>query len=372
MPYLYDELVRYCGSDAYPFHMPGHKRRLGQLKDPFSFDITEIDGFDNLHHAEGILLEAEKRAARLYGAEETHFLVNGSTAGILSAIGAAVTAGGHLLMMRASHKAAYHAVAAGGLTAHYLAGMSGGAAPHIRLVGGCGNRTRSGSAEPGCTRAAGLSELDDRKAYGNAVKSSDKKVRTCIAYNYNNSVEKGLFGRAEQDRWNFLAYIVSDHPFSEPIRLDCASKHLRSALKEVDKYVKDQAYLNYPTIRRLFKNISDKEKEQLIDYIISRYLPVDKDALLSFYKGYDEMLMAINSNTGAEYDIKEEFNADSDSVYTQMLELIGNSSYAAKPHSVIMADEEKKKQIASVLKQRTVAKDYQIARVLHTDCQRNR
>ena len=169
MPYLYDELVRYCGSDAYPFHMPGHKRRLGQLKDPFSFDITEIDGFDNLHHAEGILLEAEKRAARLYGAEETHFLVNGSTAGILSAIGAAVTAGGHLLMMRASHKAAYHAVAAGGLTAHYLAGMSGGAAPHIRLVGGCGNRTRSGSAEPGCTRAAGLSELDDRKAYGNAV-----------------------------------------------------------------------------------------------------------------------------------------------------------------------------------------------------------
>ena len=51
MPYLYDELVRYCGSDAYPFHMPGHKRRLGQLNDPFSFDITEIDGFDNLHHA---------------------------------------------------------------------------------------------------------------------------------------------------------------------------------------------------------------------------------------------------------------------------------------------------------------------------------
>lgn len=160
MPYLYDELVRYCGSDAYPFHMPGHKRRLGQLKDPFSFDITEIDGFDNLHHAEGILLEAEKRAARLYGAEETHFLVNGSTAGILSAIGAATTAGGHLLMMRASHKAAYHAVAAGGLTAHYLAGTSGSAAPHIRLVGGFGKRISSDGAEPGRSQADGLTELD--------------------------------------------------------------------------------------------------------------------------------------------------------------------------------------------------------------------
>ena len=160
MPYLYDELVRYCGSDAYPFHMPGHKRRLGQLNDPFSFDITEIDGFDNLHHAEGILLEAEKRAARLYGAEETHFLVNGSTAGILSAIGAATTAGGRLLMMRASHKAAYHAVAAGGLTAHYLSGLCGGSAPHIRLVGGFGKRTSSDGAEPGRSQADGLTELD--------------------------------------------------------------------------------------------------------------------------------------------------------------------------------------------------------------------
>ena len=160
MPYLYDELVRYCGSDAYPFHMPGHKRRLGQLNDPFSFDITEIDGFDNLHHAEGILLEAEKRAARLYGAEETHFLVNGSTAGILSAIGAATTAGGRLLMMRASHKAAYHAVAAGGLTAHYLSGLCGGSASHIRLVGGFGKKTSSDGTEPGRSQTDGLTELD--------------------------------------------------------------------------------------------------------------------------------------------------------------------------------------------------------------------
>ena len=63
-------------------------------------------------------------------------------------------------MMRASHKAAYHAVAAGGLTAHYLAGMCGGTASRIRLVGGCGNRTSSGSAAPGCVQASGLTDLD--------------------------------------------------------------------------------------------------------------------------------------------------------------------------------------------------------------------
>ncbi len=123
--YLYDELAGYCRSDAYPFHMPGHKRRLGSFQDPFSFDITEIDGFDNLHHAEGLILEAEQRAARLYGAEETHFLVNGSTAGILSAIGAVAKRGGRILMARNSHKAAYHAVEADSLHVSYLVPAEG-------------------------------------------------------------------------------------------------------------------------------------------------------------------------------------------------------------------------------------------------------
>ena len=55
------------------------------------------------------------------------------------------------------------------------------------------------------------------KAYSNAPKRRDKDVRTCIAYNYNNSVEKKLFVRAEEDRWNFLAYVDNPHPFSAPI-----------------------------------------------------------------------------------------------------------------------------------------------------------
>ena len=37
-------------------------------------------------HASSILKEAEERAARAYRAEETHYLINGSTAGILSAV----------------------------------------------------------------------------------------------------------------------------------------------------------------------------------------------------------------------------------------------------------------------------------------------
>ncbi len=95
----------------YPFHMPGHKRNdlSTPLKGAFRCDITEIDGFDNLHDENGIILEAEERANRLYGADKTFFLVNGSTSGVLAAISAAVPRGGKILAARGSHKSFYHA-----------------------------------------------------------------------------------------------------------------------------------------------------------------------------------------------------------------------------------------------------------------------
>lgn len=67
---LYEKLKKYEASDFYGFHMPGHKRNtelMGQGL-PYGIDITEIDGFDDLHHADGILLELEQRIAKLYGA----------------------------------------------------------------------------------------------------------------------------------------------------------------------------------------------------------------------------------------------------------------------------------------------------------------
>ena len=69
--HLYEKLIDYSAGDAYPYHMPGHKRRMyGELAEPlFKMDITEIDGFDDLHHSEEILLELQKRTAGIYGAD---------------------------------------------------------------------------------------------------------------------------------------------------------------------------------------------------------------------------------------------------------------------------------------------------------------
>lgn len=120
MSELFERLKKYADSDYLPMHMPGHKRRMGGVGNPFFVDITEIGGFDNLHHAEGILLEAQKRAAKLYHSEETHYLINGSTGGILSAISGCTRSGGKILLARNSHKSAYHAVMLRGLHVKYL------------------------------------------------------------------------------------------------------------------------------------------------------------------------------------------------------------------------------------------------------------
>ena len=109
---LYKELENYGKSDFYPFHMPGHKRNKACIEGDFPIerDITEIDGFDDLHHSEGILLEAQNALSRMYGTRKSFFSVNGSTAGILTAISASVKKGGQILVARNCHKAVYHAI----------------------------------------------------------------------------------------------------------------------------------------------------------------------------------------------------------------------------------------------------------------------
>ena len=102
--------------------MPGHKRsaRLTGASLPYDIDITEIEGFDDLHHAEGILREAQERAASVYHAEETHYLINGSTAGLLSAVLGSTSRGERILMARNCHKSVYNAVLHNELEPVYL------------------------------------------------------------------------------------------------------------------------------------------------------------------------------------------------------------------------------------------------------------
>ena len=128
---LINRLAAYARSDMYPFHMPGHKRRTGpeesfmnsftdSFTNPFAVDITEIEGFDNLHHPEGILKDSMKWAADVYGADQTYYLINGSTGGILAAGCGSVPRGGRILVSRNCHKSVYHGICLNQLKTSYV------------------------------------------------------------------------------------------------------------------------------------------------------------------------------------------------------------------------------------------------------------
>jgi arginine/lysine/ornithine decarboxylase len=112
---MYDLLMQlndYANDDYVPMHMPGSKRNteLFYMENPYGIDITEIDGFDNLHNAQGILKEGMARAAKLFGAEETLYLINGSSAGIMAAICGATKKNDTVLVARNCHISVYNAL----------------------------------------------------------------------------------------------------------------------------------------------------------------------------------------------------------------------------------------------------------------------
>ena len=119
---LLERLEEYCGADYVPLHMPGAKRNTQEfvMPNPYAIDITEIDGFDNMHHAEDILKEAFERTAKLFGAEESLWLINGSSAGLLAAICGATKKNDTVLVARNCHRAVYNAIYLNELNPVYL------------------------------------------------------------------------------------------------------------------------------------------------------------------------------------------------------------------------------------------------------------
>ncbi len=106
---ILEKLEEYSKADYVPMHMPGGKRNT-EYASTSGLDITEIDGFDNMHNADGIIKNASDRAARLYGSDRTLMLVNGSTAGILSAVCGATRRKGKIIVARNCHVSVYNAL----------------------------------------------------------------------------------------------------------------------------------------------------------------------------------------------------------------------------------------------------------------------
>lgn len=126
---LVEALLAYSSSDKKSFHVPGHKNGKAYedfggaelLREVMKMDVTEISGTDDLHHPEGVIREAQELAADCFGAEESFFLVGGSTSGNLAMILTTCTQPGDILLLQRNvHKSVLNGLMLAGAKAVFL------------------------------------------------------------------------------------------------------------------------------------------------------------------------------------------------------------------------------------------------------------
>lgn len=201
--------------------------------------------------------------------------------------------------------------------------------------------------------------------YGSAIKYGAKKARTLLIYVGNNPVERQLAAKAEDYRWNFLAYAQSDHPFSKKLILRQSRWSLRQAIKEVNAQYQAGKPLSYAQLQRLFKKLEPEEGQQLTDYIIRKYNVIDYPEAIRYFDRYEDMLSAMHSTTGSEYDINEPFLGKSDAHYARMTAIIMRERHPNDIHDILGLDIAEKFTLFQLIRKYSSAMSEQIAKFLH-------
>jgi arginine decarboxylase len=97
-----------------PFYTPGHKQGRGSPPalqkiwgtGVWQTDLSELPGLDHLFAPQASIQQAQELAAAAFGAEQTWFLVNGSTCGVMAAILATCGPGDRIILPRNAHQSA--------------------------------------------------------------------------------------------------------------------------------------------------------------------------------------------------------------------------------------------------------------------------
>lgn len=112
-PILYNTIAGFAREQRISFHMPVHGG--GMLFDPqvremfLQLDLTELDATDNLAHPTGPIAQTHQNMARLFGADNAHLLVGGSSAGLHAMLLACLRRGDTVLVDRCVHQSVLNA-----------------------------------------------------------------------------------------------------------------------------------------------------------------------------------------------------------------------------------------------------------------------
>lgn len=114
---LLDAWLRFQEDRPTPFTIPGHKQRHDLVGDVVAGDVPLYAGLDTMKLSHGVLVDAEARAARLWGADACRFSVGGSThANQALALALAANENGSVVVSRTLHRSMLLGLVLAGLT----------------------------------------------------------------------------------------------------------------------------------------------------------------------------------------------------------------------------------------------------------------
>lgn len=200
--------------------------------------------------------------------------------------------------------------------------------------------------------------------YASSVKLGNKHVRTVLAYVNNNPVERKLCERAEEYRWNFLKYRTDPHPYSAAGNEAEYAKRLRTAMQMVRVFHQQGKYLGYNQLNRLYKCLSPGECQQLTDYIVRLWNVIDYQEAISYYGSGEAMERAFHDNTGSDYDIREERDPYSDTVYMDCIRILLKDGFIGSVFEIPALPDSRKQELFHILRIRTAARPRQLAKLL--------
>lgn len=166
------------------------------------------------------------------------------------------------------------------------------------------------------------------KPFGSSLKSRDSRIFDNVIYIANNALEKKAVALSADYRWNFLKYMVNNHPFSDEYDPYSASKEMQYLINKVKKLHSRGEYIAYGLFDSgEYKSLCDKEKAQLVDMIINKYNVIDYRFILRRYGSFDKFCDVLSNIGGTEYDIGDDSDYEDYKHYYKMIRIAEEEGY---------------------------------------------